>query len=132
MINLVINGIILLNSKLFYMALLGCKQLIMYDIIITVSGNSFNTDGIYIGRSDGVNIININIGTGDDCIFIGDGVKNFNIEKITCGSGYGISVGSLGRYFNEESVTGVIIKGCVIKDADNGVRVKIWYNLYFS
>ncbi|KAK2662999.1 hypothetical protein Ddye_001573 [Dipteronia dyeriana] len=42
--------------------------------------------------------------------YIGDGSKKISITKVTCGPGHGISVGSLGKYNNEEPVVGVTVR----------------------
>ncbi|KAF2316959.1 hypothetical protein GH714_007794 [Hevea brasiliensis] len=64
-------------------------------------GHSINTDGIHIGRSKRINIIDSDIITGDDCISIGDGSQQIESRK-----------------------------NCTVYDTDNGVRIKTWPALH--
>ncbi|KAK5842810.1 hypothetical protein PVK06_005206 [Gossypium arboreum] len=63
----------------------GCKNIIFERFTVSAPDESPNTDGIHIGRSDGVNVLNLEIKTGDDCVSIADGSKNLVINGVTCG-----------------------------------------------
>ncbi|CAN6194381.1 unnamed protein product [Urochloa humidicola] len=121
-----VSGITLLNSKFFHMNVFQCKDVVIKDVTVTAPGDSPNTDGIHMGDSSGISIVNTAIGVGDDCISIGPGSTKINITGVTCGPGHGISIGSLGRYKDEKDVTDVTVKDCTLKKSTNGLRIKAY------
>ncbi|THG12301.1 hypothetical protein TEA_001488 [Camellia sinensis var. sinensis] len=64
--------------------------------------------------------------SGDDCVSIGSGYYDVDIRNLTCGSGHGISIGSLGNHNTRACVSNVMVRDTVIKQSDNGVRIKTW------
>ncbi|OIV89411.1 hypothetical protein TanjilG_21905 [Lupinus angustifolius] len=96
------------------------------NITLTAPGDSPNTDGIKMAMSQGININDVHIGTGDDCIAILSGTKNVNISKVYCGPGHGISVGSLGKHDDEVDVQDIHVKNCTFNGTSNGLRIKTW------
>ena len=124
--NAIVEDLTSKDSKQFHVNVLGCNNLTFRRFTISAPEHSLNTDGIHIGRSTGINIIDSNIATGDDCVSIGDGSRQITITKVSCGPGHGISVGSLGKYKNEEPVVGVTVRNCSFFNTLNGVRIKTW------
>ncbi|KAH7861746.1 hypothetical protein Vadar_030304 [Vaccinium darrowii] len=124
--NSVVRGITSKDSKNFHVNVLGCTNFTFQHFTISAPETSINTDGIHIGRSTGISITDTNIMTGDDCVSIGDGSQQINVERVTCGPGHGFSVGSLGRYKNEGPVVGITVRNCTLTNTQNGVRVKSW------
>ncbi|CAH8359559.1 unnamed protein product [Eruca vesicaria subsp. sativa] len=124
--NVHISNIVVKDSPNFQMSLEDSKWISVKQLTITADGDSPNTDGIHIQRSQNVFVYNSNIHTGDDCISIGDGSKYVNISGISCGPGHGISIGSLGRNGTKETVENVIVRDCIFRKTDNGVRIKTW------
>ena len=122
----VISDITSLNSKNFHINVLGCNDITLQSLTITAPAESPNTDGIHIAKSKVVKILDTNIGTGDDCISVGDGTSQLTVTNVKCGPGHGISIGSLGRYAGEEPVSGVFVSKCTLTNTDNGVRIKSW------
>ncbi|CAL9192205.1 unnamed protein product [Musa hybrid cultivar] len=124
--NATIANLTFMNSKGFHIGLQQSSSVTISRLRISAPADSPNTDGIHISRSDNVMLTSLNIGTGDDCISIGQGVNNLQISDVTCGPGHGISVGSLGKYMNEEDVSGVSVRNCTVSGTTNGVRIKTW------
>jgi len=124
--NSIVQDITSLDSKYFHINVLGGKNLTFQHLTITAPADSPNTDGIHIGRSSGIKIIDTTIGTGDDCISLGDGSQDITVTGVSCGPGHGISVGSLGKYEDEEPVSGIHVTKCTISNTQNGVRIKTW------
>ncbi|KAK5842813.1 hypothetical protein PVK06_005209 [Gossypium arboreum] len=114
------------DSKQFHVNVLGCKNITFEHFTLSAPDESPNTDGIHIGRLDGVNVLNSEIKTGDNCVPIGDGSKNLVINGVTCGLGHGISIGSLKLFKNEEPVDRVTVKNYTMTNTSNGVRIKSW------
>lgn len=90
MTNTIVKGIKSVNSMFFHIGVVSCTNFHAESLHITAPGNSPNTDGIHITRSTHVKILSSNIGTGDDCISIGDTSVDVYISNIQCGPGHGI------------------------------------------
>ncbi|CAN1156186.1 unnamed protein product [Linum perenne] len=124
--NIQINGLASVNSQMFHIVINSCQNVKVQGVRVSADGNSPNTDGIHVQSSTGVTIMNSMIGTGDDCISIGPGTNNLWIENISCGPGHGISIGSLGKEFDEAGVQNVTVKSVTFTGTENGVRIKSW------
>lgn len=88
--NSTVENVNLVNSKGFHVKVHGTSNFTIRNLNITAPGDSPNTDGIHISGNQYLNITDCTIGTGDDCISIGDGNSNISISRIKCGPGHGI------------------------------------------
>ncbi|CAA7407932.1 unnamed protein product [Spirodela intermedia] len=128
--NALVRGISSVDSKFFHIIVFTSDNIKFHSIRISAPGNSPNTDGIHIGSSSNIEILESAIATGDDCISLGEGVANVTISKVFCGPGHGISVGSLGRYQHQQDVVGVTVRNCTLTGTSNGVRIKTWMDSF--
>ncbi|XP_039133169.1 polygalacturonase-like [Dioscorea cayenensis subsp. rotundata] len=124
--NVRISGMSLLNSEMFHMVIFGSTGVTLQGMNIIAPENSPNTDGIHIQMSSGVTIQSSSMRTGDDCISLGAGSTNIWMERISCGPGHGISIGSLGGITDDEGVQNITVRNAVITGTQNGVRIKTW------
>ncbi|XP_016512003.1 exopolygalacturonase-like [Nicotiana tabacum] len=123
--NAAVHDIHSINSKSFHYGVFMCNNVTFSHVNLTAPGDSPNTDGIHMSVSTNIQVLDSNIGTGDDCISMINGSQSINISGITCGPGHGISIGSLGKIQNEV-VTDVHVKNCTLIATQNGARIKTW------
>ncbi|KAK9725279.1 hypothetical protein RND81_05G133600 [Saponaria officinalis] len=124
--NVEMNGVTLLNSQKMHMGVNYCNNVALKKLTIRAPSGSPNTDGIHLQSSSHVSIYDSVIKTGDDCISIGAGTSNVWIQRIHCGPGHGISIGSLANELNEEGVRNITVTNVVFLKTQNGVRIKSW------
>ncbi|KAG6436705.1 hypothetical protein SASPL_101607 [Salvia splendens] len=124
--NIRVEGIRVKNSPQFHFRFDGCQNVHIQSIYITAPPLSPNTDGIHIENTNNVEIYNSVISNGDDCVSIGSGCYDVDIRNITCGPSHGISIGSLGKHNSRACASNITVRDSVIKNSDNGVRIKTW------
>ncbi|GMH20055.1 hypothetical protein Nepgr_021896 [Nepenthes gracilis] len=117
----IIRNDALLNSMGFHVSLLKSNNITIHSIGIIDWWDNPNADRIHIRESTNIMISSSTIGVGDDCVSIGPGSFNISIFNITCSPGHRISVGSLGRKENENTVAGITVKNCTINGTHNGI-----------
>ncbi|KAG0452672.1 hypothetical protein HPP92_025336 [Vanilla planifolia] len=122
----VISGLTSVNSELYHVVVEECRGVRVEGLRISAAANSPNTDGLHVEKSEGITVTTAVIGTGDDCVSVGPGTANLWLERITCGPGHGISIGSLGKRFKEAGVENVTVRWAVFKSTQNGLRIKTW------
>ncbi|KAL4571491.1 hypothetical protein LXL04_018251 [Taraxacum kok-saghyz] len=121
-----LSNIYLVNSPQTHVLILNSKGFNVDNVMIQAPENSPNTDGIHIHSSHFVKITNSIIGTGDDCISVGDYTSDIEIANIECGPGHGISIGSLGKNKEVVVVENIHIHDSKLKGTTNGARIKTW------
>ncbi|KAJ9559259.1 hypothetical protein OSB04_013873 [Centaurea solstitialis] len=101
---------------------------VISNLDIAAPANSPNTDGIDIATSTQVQIHNLVIKTGDDCIAINNGASQVNITYVNCGPGHGIRINywKFGRKQPLRDVEGIYVKHCNFTETQNGARIKSW------
>ncbi|KAL2243454.1 UNVERIFIED_CONTAM: putative polygalacturonase [Sesamum indicum] len=124
--NLKLRNITLFNGQQLHMAFTHCNRVAASHVTVIAPADSPNMDGIHISASTRVELKDIIITTGDDCISVVSNSSRISVKNVVCGPGNGISIGSLGKYNSSASVQDVIVSGAALFDSENGVRIKTW------
>ncbi|OAY75897.1 putative polygalacturonase [Ananas comosus] len=124
--HLTVKELTLINSQQMHMAFSMCSHVRASHLKVIAPAESPNTDGIHVSESVSVVVKDSTIGTGDDCISIVGNSSSVWIRGILCGPGHGISIGSLGKSKSHDEVHNIQVDRCLIKNTENGVRIKTW------
>ncbi|KAJ1406593.1 Pectin lyase fold/virulence factor [Sesbania bispinosa] len=124
--NLKLSTLTHINSPRNHISIVSCSGSFISNVHIIAPEESPNTDGINISGSSNIVIQSSTIQTGDDCIAINSGSSFINITGISCGPGHGISIGSLGKNGEYDTVEEVHVRNCTFHGTTNGARIKTW------
>ncbi|KAI3525120.1 hypothetical protein L2E82_02451 [Cichorium intybus] len=124
--NLVVKNLMITNGQQMQMAFTNCDRVSVSHVTVFAPSKSPNTDGIHISSSTNVKVKDSTIRTGDDCISIVSNSSKVDIKRIICGPGHGISIGSLGKSGSCDQVSDVNVRGAILSNTENGVRIKTW------
>ncbi|KAL5221006.1 hypothetical protein ABZP36_025719 [Zizania latifolia] len=126
--DVVVDGVTSVSSELFHVVVIQCRGVTVRRVTVEAPADSPNTDGIHIHKSMNVAVYDAKIRTGDDCVSVGPGNSNLWIERVACGPGHGISIGSLGKQqgMAVEAVQNVTVKTTWFTGTTNGLRIKTW------
>ncbi|CAO2195528.1 unnamed protein product [Urochloa humidicola] len=120
-----VAGVRSVDSELFHVVVLQSHGVTVRGVAVEAPADSPNTDGIHIHMSSHVAVYDARISTGDDCVSIGPGNAHLWIERVACGPGHGISIGSLGKQ-EGMAVENVTVKTAWFTGTTNGLRIKTW------
>nr|AHG54201.1 polygalacturonase 1 [Lygus lineolaris] len=120
-----ISGLNIKNPPAWCFVANYCKNIHISNLNIDIKdgdkkAGGHNTDGIGVGYSNNVTILNCKVHNQDDCFVTGAG-SDILIDNLSCTGGHGISIGSLGRGAVVERVT---VKNSKIIKNMVGVRIK--------
>ncbi|XP_020587110.1 polygalacturonase-like [Phalaenopsis equestris] len=121
-----VQSLNVINSQQIHVEFENSKNVMVSNVIINAPGNSPNTDGIHVTRTQNISINHCTIATGDDCISIVSGSQGVHANNIVCGPGHGISIGSLGAKGSTDQVSDVTVDTAQFIGTSNGVRIKTW------
>ncbi|RDX79351.1 hypothetical protein CR513_40235, partial [Mucuna pruriens] len=110
----------LIDSKGGHFIVFGCDKMTLTNLTISAPEQNRNTDGIKISHKIGINITNVQIGTGDDCVAMISGIKKVGFRI------HGISVGRLGANDGETDLEDIVVINCTFNGTSNALRIKTW------
>ena len=89
----IINGIKSVDPKGFHIMISWSQNFKIFNVNLQAAGDSPNTDGIHMSKTNLVEISDSVIATGDDCVSMIQGSTDITVNGVTCGPGHGF------RYF---------------------------------
>ena len=123
-----ISNLNFIDAMGFHTRVADSHNVVIKNLTITAPDDSPNTDGIHLTNNTNVTVSDSVIGTGRDCVSIGDGNVDIRIKGVFCGPGHGLSIGSLGKRQDETSVSDITIENCTLTKTLNGAIIKTYHS----
>ncbi|CAL0324375.1 unnamed protein product [Lupinus luteus] len=124
--DLSVSSLHMSNSPGAHISINNCENAKFFNMNINAPGDSPNTDAYDISSSKNVVFEDSTLAIGDDCIAVNAGSSFIYANRLKCGPGHGISIGSLGKNNAHETVEEVHVKDCTFIGTKNGARIKTW------
>ncbi len=128
--HVVLEHVMLLNSPVWTVHPLRCRNVVIRGLFIKNPANSPNTDGIDPGCCEDVCIHGCTIDVGDDCIAIKSGTEKTPNRRPTqrvlisgCHFLHGHGGVVLGSEMSGD-IRDVMVSDCVFRETDRGIRLK--------
>jgi galacturan 1,4-alpha-galacturonidase len=84
------SGLALVDRRGFHVNIRRCSRVVAEGLGIHAPAHSRNTDGVHVGLSSHIRVLDSVIGTGDDCVSVGPGSVDVVVHGVICGPGHGL------------------------------------------
>jgi galacturan 1,4-alpha-galacturonidase len=88
--NSTLRGLAFVNSRGFHVNIRRSSRVVAEGLGIHAPAHSRNTDGVHVGLSSHIRVLDSVIGTGDDCVSVGPGSVDVVVDGVICGPGHGL------------------------------------------
>ncbi|KAF9002228.1 pectin lyase-like protein, partial [Hymenopellis radicata] len=127
----VVEGLRFLQPQMWTMTIMHSKNVVLQDIYINATSNSYNktgnTDGANTIYSDNITFRRFTVDDGDDCIAIKANSTNILIEDSDFHNGHGVAIGSIGQFADRyERIENVTVQNINFYKTGKAIYLKTW------
>ncbi|KAL3470353.1 pectin lyase fold/virulence factor [Aspergillus californicus] len=134
--NMALHGLTLVDSPEYYVSILDCVNVEVYNMLLRGATLLGGTDGFDISGSN-FWVHDVEVSNGDKCVTVKSPSSNFLIESIYCNLSGGTAIGSLGEGTDISNISyqNLYMNGadaCYLKtnNGDGTVTSVSWDNVY--
>jgi galacturan 1,4-alpha-galacturonidase len=129
--NLVVDGLSFIQPQFWVTLIWESEDVTMKNIYVSAHSDDHNgcvnTDGGNTWNSRRVTFENWFVRNGDDCIAVKGNSSDIYVRNVTCVSGNGMTIGSVGEYPKyPDYVENVLFEDITIRDTMQAAYIKTW------